>query len=385
MGKFAGYELPRNIIIFSTDDWDRPVWTNKQQIAYRLSDDFRILFVESLATIGRRKRKIGVGTVREGAGGVTVYRPPSTLPFGQKIWTINKISISFIAHDLRPVLAAKGFNDPLVWCYAPHSQPFLSRIPHVLSCYDCVDEFSAFPGAWVRATLRMERRLLTSVDAVFTTARSLYESKSPFNKNTHFVSNAADFDLFHQAATVEPTTQVRQLKRPVVGFVGSVNHKIDTELMLGVSRLRPDWSFVFVGPDHELFSRHLTGHANLHHWGRKNAAELPAIMAGFDVCMIPYLINDYTHGVLPLKFYEYLATGKPVVITPMSELQSFQPLIDVAATPADFVAAIERRLASDPHRQERIELARQNSWDRRIGTILSVLEKTYRAKREGGQ
>jgi glycosyltransferase involved in cell wall biosynthesis len=383
MGKFAGFNLPRNILILSTDDWDRPLWTNKQQIASRLSSDFNIIYVESLATIGRRQRKIGIGSVRAEAGGVTVYRPPSTLPFGQKIWTINRLNIAFIAPGVRRLLEERKFVDPILWCYMPNGQPFLPRLPHVLSCYDCVDEFSAFPGAWAGATQRMERRLLKSVDVVFTTARSLYESKSPHNPRTHFVSNSADFDLFHQAATAVPPPEVAALPKPVIGFVGGINYKIDADFMARLFRLRPGWSFVFVGPDFGMFEKCLAGHANAHFWGKRDAAELPAIMSGFDVCMIPYVINRYTDGVLPLKFFEYLATGKPVITTPMSELKRFQPLIDIAATPEEFAAAVERRLAADPDGDARIALAKENSWDHRINQILTILEKTYQEKREG--
>jgi len=105
-------------------------------------------------------------------------------------------------------------------------------------------------------------------------------------------------------------------------------------------------------------------------------------MSGFDACMIPYVINRYTHGVLPLKFFEYLATGKPVITTPMSELKRFQPLIDIAATPEEFAAAVERRLSADVDRDARIALAKENSWDHRINQMLTILEITYQEKHE---
>jgi len=382
MTGFAGYDLPDKIVMLSTADWDAPLWTNKQQVASRLAGDFKIIYVEPLAAVGSGNRKLLAGGARETAEGITVYRPPAALPFGNKLPPVNLSNVARVAGGLNALLRDRGFTEPLLWCYPPASAPFLSRLPHALSCYDCVDDYSAFPGAWGTIIRRMERQLIRGVDAVFTTAQSLYEEKRRFNPRTHFVPNVADFDHFHQATTAAPPPRLREMPRPVIGFIGALNYKIDSDFLEVLFRLRPQWSFVFVGPDRGMGVERFAGVPNAHFLGRKEIAELPALMAGFDACMIPYKINRYIAGVLPLKFFEYLATGKPIIATRMPELLKFAPLIDLAANPDEFVQALEKRLADDRHREPRLALARENSWEHRIGAMLSILEKIHKDKRE---
>lgn len=369
--------------MLSTADWDAPLWTNKQQIAVRLAEDFAVLYVEPLVAMGSGKRSLARASHWRDPSGVTVYRPASALPFGNKLWSINKTNARLLAGDIRQTMWDRGFSQAILWCYPPTSQPFLEFLPHVLSCYDCVDEYSAFPGAWVTATKRMEHKLLQSVDAVFTTARSLFDEKKRHNPHTYFVPNVADFALFNRAATAVPSPLLRDLPRPVIGFVGALNYKIDTALLEALFKLRPDWSFVLVGPDRGLEVQRFLAYPNARFLGRKEIEELPSLMAGFDACMIPYKIDRYTHGVLPLKFFEYLATGKPVVATRMAELQNFAPLIDLVGEAEEFVDAVESRLQSDPHRDRRLAIARENSWEKRIGTMLGILETIRKEKQEG--
>jgi len=381
MGDFAHYKLPKQIVMVSTADWDAPLWTNKQQIASRLAGDFEVLYVEPLNPIGSGKRGVAPQHWRDPSG-VTIFRPGGSLPFGNKLWPVNEANCMMVARNVRQVMEELGFFEPVLWCYPPTSRPFLDAVPHAIACYDCVDEYSAFPGAWITTTRKMERQLVKGADAVFTTARSLYEDKKKFNKHTYFVPNVADFEHFNQATTAVPSRLVADLPRPILGFVGALNYKIDNDLLDELLELRPDWSFVFVGPDRGMGTDRFIGKSNMHFLGRRKIAELPPIMAAFDVCIIPYLVNRYTRGVLPLKFFEYLATGKPVITSPLPELNRFQPMIDIAPSAEALVRAVERRMTEDPHREQRIAQAKENSWEQRINQMLSILEKIHRAKTE---
>ena len=149
--------------------------------------------------------------------------------------------------------------------------------------------------------------------------------------------------------------------------------------------LHPDWTFAFVGPDRGFGIERFTNCKNVYFFGLKPISELPKYLAGFDVCIIPYKVDAYTSGVMPIKFFEYLATGKPVVSTPIPEIARFSDLIDTASVAEEFASAIERRLSNDPEdqRQWRIDVAKSNSWETRIREILEKLEETYRKKRLG--
>lgn len=382
MKGLGAFDLPRKIVMLSTADWDAPLWTNKQQIADRLAPYYDIIYVEPVAGVGSAHRSVLGGSCWQADNGVTVYRPAAALPFGQKVWAVNRANTSYVTRAIRELMDRRGFVKPIVWCYPPNSQPFLDNLPHAVSCYDCVDDYSAFPGAWATVTRRMEQRLLRKVDAVFTTAQSLFDAKKQFNKNTYFVPNVADFDHFNQAMHLAPAQRIADLPHPVIGFVGALNFKIDGELLKSLFELRPNWSFVFVGPDRGLGIDRFLSCRNAHFVGRKEINELPGLMAGFDACMIPYSINRYIRSVLPLKFFEYLATGKPIVSTPMPELEKFAPLVDLGSNADELVHAIERRLGDDPHVQQRLALARENSWEHRINRMLSILETVQHEKSE---
>jgi glycosyltransferase involved in cell wall biosynthesis len=382
MGRFAGYSLPNDIVMISTADWDAPLWTNKQQIASRLVEDFRVVYVEPLVALGKGPRGY---THRswDADCGVHVYRPAGALPFGQKFDQINEVNHRLASSSLRNHIDRMGIEEYILWIYTPNGAPYLTTMSPKLSCYDCVDEYSAFPGAWRSRTIKMENKLAQGVDVVFTTAEALYEAKKKKNPNTHYVPNVADFEHFHQTLATAPAKPIRDMTKPVIGFVGALNYKLNQELLTELFELRPDWNFVFIGPDRGFGIEKYARVPNATFFGRKPIAELPAFMAGMDVCIIPYKVDRYTRGVLPIKFFEYLASGRPVVSTPIPELSRFSDLVDVASTAEQFIGAIERRLKNDPQQQRdwRIDLARANSWETRIGEILKQLERTYRKKR----
>ncbi|MCB1153994.1 MAG: glycosyltransferase [Deltaproteobacteria bacterium] len=381
---FDQFDIPRDVLMFSTADWDEPLWTNKQQIASRLAGEFRVLYVEPLASLRSRKRSHS-HRILEDPSGVTVLRPPGAVPFGQKIAGINEINHRMLAPIVQGELARREFVDPILWLYPPTSAPMLSLYPFSVSLYDCVDEYSAMPGAWMAATKGMERALLKNVDCVTTTARTLFEDKKAYNNNTHFVPNVADFEHFHKTMTAKADPAIEAMPRPVVGFVGALNYKLDDELIDKIANARPDWHFVFVGPDRGFGVERFRQRHNLHFLGRRHIEDLPTVMAAMDVCWIPYRLDRYTRGVLPMKFYEYLASGRPVVATRLPELEAFEEHIGLAQSVESFVTAIEEQRAkkNDPTaREARIALARENSWEKRIGQILGHLETTWRHKRQ---
>lgn len=382
MGRYEGYSLPKDIVMISTADWDESLWTNKQQIASRLVEDFRVVYVEPLKSLRSGKRTYAHRVWNDPCG-VHVFRPAVALPFGNKLDAMNEINHRLAIQPLREYIGELGFEEYILWLYSPNGLPYVKLLSPTVSCYDCVDEYSAFPGAWKGVTMRMESKLIQKVDVVFTTAETLYESKKEKNPNTWYVPNVGDFDHFHKAASVEPAQAMKDLPKPIIGFVGALNYKLDKELLNELFNLHPEWSFVFIGPDRGLGIERFAHVTNTHFLGLKAISELPAYMAGFDVCIIPYIVDNYTSGVMPIKFFEYLSTGKPVVSTPIPEIARFKELVDVASSPEEFASAIERRLQNDPEeqRQWRIDLARSNSWDTRIRELLEKLEATYRKKR----
>jgi len=289
--------------MISTADWDESLWTNKQQIASRLVPDFRVVYVEPLKSVGAGKRKSSVKHWKDDCG-VHVVRPFVALPFGNKLDRINRVNQKFISWSIRRIIGDLGFEEYILWIYTPNGHHFIKNLSPAITCYDCVDEYSAFPGAWRGAMLKMEAKLIANADVVFTTAQSLYESKSRHNSNCHLVPNVGDYDHFSKAQFMEPTESVRNISGPVIGFVGALNYKLDDNLLSQLFNARPEWSFVFVGPDKGFgFVDRYAHLPNVHFMGLRPIAKLPAICAGFDAAIIPYKVDSYTKGVMPIKFF----------------------------------------------------------------------------------
>jgi glycosyltransferase involved in cell wall biosynthesis len=210
-------------------------------------------------------------------------------------------------------------------------------------------------------------------------------------ERTHLVHNVGDFAHFSRAR--DESTQVpedfRGLPRPVIGFLGAVSgYKLDIEWLLALARRHREASLVLVGPvgvgDKTTDVGVLAAEPNVHLLGHRPYETLPSYVKGFDVAVIPYKQNDYTANVFPIKFFELLASGKPVVISPLPALADYYDRVEVARSAEEFVAACERALL-DPARGQgaRLALAAENTWEHRVERMMAHVERAL-AKAGGG-
>ncbi|MBX5475483.1 MAG: glycosyltransferase, partial [Thermoleophilia bacterium] len=262
-----------------------------------------------------------------------------------------------------------------------------------LLVYDCVDEYAEQAGADRRRralVARCERELVARADLVFVTATPLLERHRALNPSTFLVRNVGEYAHFARAAEEgEVANELRSLRRPVVGFVGNfLAAKVDLDLLAAAAAARPRWSFVLVGPasEGEERVRALAARPNVFWLGARPYAELPRYVAGFDVAVIPYLANEYTRSCFPLKLFEYLAAGKPVVATGLPELRGMGPDVAVADGAAGLVAAAEAalRLRSPADAARRQALAAASTWETRTARLAELVEAALE-RREAGE
>ncbi len=273
---------------------------------------------------------------------------------------------------------------PLLWLFRPGQQPWIDQLHPRLVIYHVVDEYSAYPGLSPQQAQRqrdLDCQLTTRADLVFCTAQSLVDARLPLNPHTHYMPNAVDYDAFQSALAQSPSHLVPLSPcHPVLGVVGGINAKVDLALLADVAAQRPDWRIELVGPlsyglDADELAR-LRALPNVHFAGAVPPEQVPAVMAGCDVGLIPYKLNEQTRHVNPLKVYEYLAAGKPVVGTPLPELAQFQPLVRVAGDVDGFVGAVEAALAEGDDPQAvaaRLAAAAANTWDVRVERMVGLI------------
>jgi glycosyltransferase involved in cell wall biosynthesis len=378
------------IVCLSTAEWNAALPTNRQQIMLRAAQrGHSIVFVETGAFLGRHLAKLVRGP-REGvaaqllgapevAPGIRVRKGLNALPWGHKRRLSNRFNARLTALAIRRV--TRRLPQPVVlWLYDPCAAELIGRCGERLALYDCVDDYAEMEGAdeATRALVaEMDVESAARARIVSTTSRFLLDRHSAKNPETHLVRNVADFGHF-AAADAEP--DLARLPGPVIGFSGNLHPgKVDFDLLEVLARRRPEWTFLLIGPAHPSAQNRvdeLTQAANVRWLGHTPYEELPRRVAAFDVAIIPYLSNPYTRSCFPLKLYEYLAAGKPVVASGLPELADMAPDVALADGVGEFERAVEQALAlrGDEDRERRMALASGNTWEGRAGRLLALVD-----------
>jgi glycosyltransferase involved in cell wall biosynthesis len=378
----------RDIVCVGTADWQTELPINQHQLMGRLAARNRVLFIESLGLrrpqlAGRDLRRIGRRLARglrgvRRAGAVHVLSP-LVLPFhgSAAIRALNRrllrLQVGWAARRLK-------MREPLLWAYAPQAEALLDVLEPNPVVYHCVDDVAAQKGVDADSFRASEERFARRADLVLASAPALAERMRTLSGHVLYAPNVADTALFATALDDgETDAAIDPLPRPRLVFQGAiVATKLDLPLLAELARLRPEWSIVLVGPrgagDPGGDLSALDQAPNIHFAGPRDAAQLPAVLRGADVGLIPYAINDLTRSVFPMKVYEYLAAGLPVMATPLPALEGVDA-VETVASAAALVAAVERELELDSpaRRKARSEAAASHSWEARIEEIERAL------------
>jgi UDP-galactopyranose mutase len=260
-------------------------------------------------------------------------------------------------------------HEPAVWYYTPLALPWTRSLRASVVVYDCMDELSAFAGASADLPT-LERGLLRHADVVFTGGQSLWEAKRHSHAEVHAFPSAVDVAHFARAREIEadPPDQA-PIARPRLGWFGVIDERFDVGLLDAVARRRPEWQIVLVGPLAKIDPSSIPSHPNVHCLGPRAYDELPGYLAGWDVAIMPFARNAATRFISPTKTPEYLAGGRPVVSTSITDVvrpYGERGLVAIADDPDGFVAACEAAMAAHPSaRQARVDAFLAGlSWDR---------------------
>lgn len=248
------------------------------------------------------------------------------------------------------LLEGGGATEPILWYYTPLALGFTDHVKSAAVIYDCMDELSLFHGA-PPALAAYEKRLLQRADVVFTGGQSLYEHKRHLHHNIYPFPSSVDVPHFARARELQedPPDQA-EIPHPRVGFFGVIDERMNIALLEELADARPDLQLVMIGPIVKIDPSALPRRPNIHWLGGKSYEDLPAYLAGWDVAMLPFALNDSTRFISPTKTPEYLAAGKPVVSTPIRDVvrpYGHQGLAWIADGSGDFAVAIDEALGSD--------------------------------------
>jgi UDP-galactopyranose mutase len=367
-----------DLIVFSHLRWDF-VYQRPQHLLSRLAAGRRVLFLE--------EPQHGEGitptwALSSPAAGVTVARlmTPCRAP------GFHDDHLATFRPMLHQLLRAEHIDNYAVWFYTPMALPFAQRLVPRLTIYDCMDELSTFRGAPPELLTR-EEALLAQADLVFTGGRSLFRAKHNRHRDVHCFPSSVD--AHHFRAALDPRIEASDLEalpRPRLGFYGVIDERMDLELLAGVAEARPHWQFVMVGPVVKIDPAELPRANNIHYLGQRSYEQLPSYLAGWDVCLLPFALNESTRFISPTKTLEYMAAEKPIVSTPITDVvEPYGDAVFIADTPAAFVAACDQALQA-PHaeRSARIErmyrILAETSWDSTAAAMGGLIEQRIAAR-----
>lgn len=389
---------PVNVVVFADQVWDSDVPTNRQQVAARLPRhlDFRVLYVEPpsfalsplfglgrtndssyhFVTGERRRRSISIEAVSDS---VHVISPLLPIPHRYAKRTPELVFASVRWFVVR-AMERLDVRKPLVWSYSPFGMKYLpmSTSPSGI-VYDCVDRYDQldYYGDYGVDVSECQESMLDASDVVFVSSGSLYDRFSDQHPTVKLTGNAADLSLFETAQKdggAKIASEIEDISSPIAGFYGVLSgYKLDFDLLESLVKSINELTLVLLGPAKADLPAWVEDRDDVRRVSRKSQHELPRYLTVFDVCLLPYLTNEYTAGVEPLKLYEYLAAAKPVVATPFSELPDLGTWLQTEAAGDEFVDAVRSILNSPP--ADSLPDLSGKDWSAKIDGMLSVLAR----------
>lgn len=381
------------IACFSSNPWDA-LWRNRQQIMSRLAQQNRVLFIEPAPFLRETSvdfRRRGRAALRRSRltsplPNLWVYTPPTTAPRSGRR-PLSDLTFAWRRRNLQHVLRRLSMERPILWIFRYDLGEMVGHLDERLTIYHAVDEYSAYAldseqiaGRDRRQIIReMEAGLIGQVDLIFVTSPALLQTKSPLHPHVVLVPNGVDVEAFTRPAALTPP-DIANLPHPLIGYAGVLNEKIDFDLLAALAGQHPAWTFALVGPvalrnPEELQPLRRLG--NVHFLGGKSVEALPAYVQTFDAGLMPYRLNEWTRNISPLKLYEYLAAGIPIISTAIPAIEPFANALWQADDAASFAQAITAALAADtPDRRQRQQaLAQLHSWEQRLETLADAIQQ----------
>jgi glycosyltransferase involved in cell wall biosynthesis len=365
------------VVALVPEKWS-PQWMDRHYVMDRLAKYFQVVWMyqpdwrECLSTLYSKNAAPTDSSVRRAA--MHVYQPEFWLPnLGRPAW-LAKLTLRQRLKHVRNQLRAQGCTKLVLYVWRPRFADALDQVEHDFSLYHVNDEYS-FTTTEV-AVSPAERRVLESVNQVVLTSPALMAKRGGFNRNTEFVPMGVDYSMF--ATPVPEPEDLRRIPHPRIGYMGYLKRQLDWPLLLELTALHPEWSFVLVGPKRphpeiDAWIEQMSRKPNVHFLGGKTTDQLGGYVQHFDTCIMPYRLDDYTKYVYPLKLHEYLATGQPVVSSRMFSVKEFSPVVAIADTTEQWSSSIRNSLSeqenSSERRAQRQAVAREFDWDTLVQKI----------------
>jgi glycosyltransferase involved in cell wall biosynthesis len=383
--------LNLDFLVFS-DDWGRHP-SSCQHLFKRIARQHRVLWVN---TIGMRLPRPNLYDLRRvldkmeewlrpqlpnvenefrKGNGVHVYSSVSTPINSVKFF--RSLNNRLLIRGIRRRMELLGLREPILVTSVPNVADLVGHFGEKKVVYYCCDDFTLWPGVAKTAMEDMERVLLQKADTILAVSAELQRNKRGRCCETHLFPHGTDIGHFQQCddPQLPVAERISTLQKPVIGYFGLLDERADYDLLKTIALARPKWTLALIGPM-QISLRHLESLPNVHLMGQVPYHDLPAYAKGFDVCIMPYALNALTHNINPLKMKEYLATGKPVVSTPVAEAKRLAHALRIGNGYDGFIAAVEDAIArgvTPEERMARVAVLRGQSWEEKAEEFMRLI------------
>ena len=368
----------KTLVVFSHLRWNF-VYQRPQHLLSRLAKRWRVIFIEEPI----QKAQSNKLECFQPTDGVEVWRPHVT----GDAPGFHDDHLPALQQLVADALRERAVADYWIWFYTPMALPLATELTPRGVVYDCMDELTAFRNA-PRQLVQRENALFKMADLVFTGGRSLYNAKKGRHPDVHCFPSSVDAKHFSKATQDHPLQAM--LDRPRLGYCGVIDERINLDLIASVATARPDWEIVMVGPTAKVDPAALPKRPNIHWLGQQSYDDLPAFISGWDVCLMPFALNEATRYISPTKTLEYMACGRPSVSTSIRDVvEPYGHLVQIADTPQGFVASCAEIL--ERTREERAAHARllaetvaRTSWDSTAQAMADLIAQADEALESEG-
>ena len=311
----------------------------------------------------------------------TIIFEPFTTLFLRKRWWPYILKQSKVMKSVRQATKYLSLEDIVLWLFTPISASVIGQLGESLVFFDAIDNWVEHEGmkAYHVAAKKGYEKMRKRANLIFCGSKSMQSYLQGDGTKVHWIPNGVDLDFFQPKPNSKNIPRdLMGISRPRIGYAGMMDKRMDVDLTRFVAASLPNFNFIFVGPIYD--SKHIKGKlsklSNVYFLGHKRYEEMSNYINSFDVCIIPHKVNKYTDGMNPLKLYEYLACGKPVVSTPVAGTELFQSVIRVAETKESFVMAIQKSLANDAEQIiERRNAVKGYSWTSRVEEMMTQVSR----------
>jgi len=369
------------IIALAPNDWHGP-WMNRQYLLSRLGRTHSVLYsTGQWRTWDRSTTDFCVAPLLgrfEETDDVVVDHPGRLLLRVPRLPLLDAISRRMAARRWTGRLRLYADEPLWLWIFHPSLAPYADSVPHDYLVYHAYDLYSSTPG-WHAADDAAEAAMVRRADLIIASSTAIADHlRSVGGREVCFVPNGVDFDRFSVAAEMAAPADIASIPHPRVGYVGSINPKVDFDLLIELTSRRRDWNWVIVGREvalegtsHEKW-RQLQSQPNVYALGNKSAVDVAGYTAALDVGLLCYRVDGtWAKGIYPIRLHEHLAAGLPIVSADVPAVREFPEVVFVASSADQWEAAIESALAGrgPGTRELRQQTARANTWDCRVNQL----------------